>query len=113
MYAKGKRMPESPTLEKLNTQQETLLQEFAAHCLLLEKSERPNKIAVEDAIARRYQALKLVPPPVVWAESPWQLICLQGVLSLLTCAQKEEVLSLLKANLKSPLWRRLWVRLDQ
>jgi hypothetical protein len=110
---RGKNVSHAPTLEILDPQQEQLLQEFAARCLLFQKNESIEKSSVEEAIRRRYVAHQLSAPPIVWAESPWQLICLQGIFSLLTCAEKDELLLLLKSNLTSPLWRRLWNRLDQ
>lgn len=101
-------------IQQLTPEQDDALRDYASTWHHIWRLRPPEKSEVAEAIARVYKSARAETPPIMWCESPWQLSMMTAILSLHAITPGDtEFHNQLKSELNTPLWKRLWQRMDE
>ncbi len=103
---------DAPLIEKLSLEQELQLERYYLDWNTLCRTEAADRLIVSAAIGRLYRYLKLEPPPVVFCQSPWQLVVVRTILKLLATGEGTTLRAALSQSLKKPLWVQAWQSIE-
>jgi hypothetical protein len=108
-----------PVIESLTGEQDRLLIEYMAHFHELQRKEKTDRQEVKAAITRLYQRAKTktpslpAMPPLLFCQSPWQMVTTAAMLALLHMDSKKKLRERLSGELQDPLWKRMWSNLGE
>ncbi|HEY9785277.1 MAG TPA: hypothetical protein V6D17_07745 [Candidatus Obscuribacterales bacterium] len=79
------------------------------------RQSEPDREAVRDALTRLYRTLKMDMPPILWCESPWQLIGMKALLAIsgTTSGYDDQLFKDVTSQLKNERWARMCKHLQQ
>ncbi len=102
-------------LKNLTKDQDEQLIKFASTWQHIWRKEPVDREGVAEALSRMYKTLAHTEmPPILWCESPWQLVMTKAILILQAITPGDDKFhAQLVEELNSPLWKRVWKNLDE
>ncbi len=101
-----------PEVTALTGEQEKRLRDFVASWTNPQRNGPIDRQRAEAAIARRYKSAELPTPPIIWCESPYQVMLMQLMLVLKATDNETGLHQRIANEISDPLWQRMWQKLQ-
>jgi hypothetical protein len=104
---------DAPSIVKLTPEQESNLREYLRDWRSISDKQPVDRRAVNAALETIYRGLNRETTPIVFCQSPWQLVVVRAMLKLFSTSQAKTLPKALQESLKNPLWMKASERIEE